>query len=112
MEGLCSMIDSSITHCSNENCSKKDSCLRYTKKRNVLYGQTYLSLTEEQCEKDKCYINKDEYYKKMIMNIIDKVPNDDLEKKMLLQSCNSLLDISKKYNLYEKLQEKISKLKE
>ena len=48
----------------------------------------------------------------MIMNIIDKVPNDDLEKKMLLQSCNSLLDISKKYNLYEKLQEKISKLKE
>ena len=47
MEGLCSMIDSSITHCSNENCSKKDSCLRYTKKRNVLYGQTYLSLTEE-----------------------------------------------------------------
>lgn len=45
--------------------------------------------------KDKCYINKDEYYKKMIMNIIDEVPNDELEKKMLLQSCNSLLDISK-----------------
>lgn len=45
MKGLCSMIDSSITHCSNENCIKKESCLRYTKK-NVLYGQTYLSLTE------------------------------------------------------------------
>ena len=45
------MIDSSITHCSNENCSKKDSCLRYTKKRNVLYGQTYLSLTEENAKK-------------------------------------------------------------
>lgn len=45
------MIDSSITHCSNENCSKKESCLRYTNRRNVKYGQTYLSLTEEQCEK-------------------------------------------------------------
>ena len=110
MEGLCSMIDSSITHCSNENCSKKESCLRYTKKRNVLYGQTYLSLTEEQCEKDKCYINKDEYYKNMIMNIIDKVPNDDLEKKMLLQSCIALLDLSKKYNLEKDIKEKIKQL--
>ena len=104
------MIDSSITHCSNENCSKKESCLRYTNRRNVKYGQTYLSLTEEQCEKDKCYINKDEYYKKMIMNIIDEVPNDELEKKMLLQSCNSLLDISKKYDLEKELKEKIKKL--
>ena len=48
----------------------------------------------------------------MIMNIIDEVANDDLEKKMLLQSCYSLLDMSKKYDLYEKLQEKINKLKE
>ena len=70
MEGLCSMIGSSITHCSNENCSKKESCLRYTNKRNVKYGQTYLSLTEEQCEKDKCYINKDEKNKKMISKLI------------------------------------------
>lgn len=105
------MIDSSITHCSNENCSKKQSCLRYTSKRNVKYGQTYLSLTEEQCEKNKCYINKNDYYRKIIINIINEVPNDDLEKKMLLQSCYSLLDISKKYDLYEKLQEKINILK-
>ncbi len=47
--------------------------------------------------------HKDEYYKKVIMNIIDKVPNDDLEKKILLQSCISLLDLSKKYTLYEKI---------
>ena len=39
MEGLCSMIDSSITHCSNENCSKKDSCLRYTKKEMYYMGK-------------------------------------------------------------------------
>ena len=69
-----------------------------------------MSLTEEQCEKDKCYINKDEYYKKMIMNIIDKVPNDDLEKKMLLQSCIKLLDLSKKYNLEKEIKEKIKQL--
>lgn len=105
------MVDSSITHCSNENCSKKESCLRYTSKRNVKYGQTYLSLTEEQCEKNKCYINKNDYYRKIIINIINEVPNDDLEKKMLLQSCYLLLDISKKYDLYEKLQEKINILK-
>lgn len=56
------MFLSSVSFCRNDKCSKKDSCLRYTKKRNVLYGQTYLSLTGKQCEKDKCYINKDEYY--------------------------------------------------
>lgn len=104
------MLDNSFSYCSNENCSKKETCLRYTSKRNVKYGQTYLSLTEEQCNKNKCYINKVEYYKKMIINIINQIPKDDLEKKMLLQSCNSLLDISKQYNLYEKLQQKIKEL--
>ena len=44
------------------------------------------------------------------MNIIDEVPNDDLDNKMLLQICNSLLDISKKYDLEKKLKEKIRKL--
>ena len=110
MEGLCSMIDSSITHCSNENCSKKDSCLRYTTENDNIKSETYLVLTEEECNKSKSYINKDDYYKKMIMNIIDEVPNDDLDNKMLLQICNSLLDISKKYDLEKKLKEKIRKL--
>lgn len=104
------MLESSLSHCSNENCSKKESCLRFTKKRNVLYGQTYLSLTEEQCEKNKCYINKDEYYKKMIMDIIEKVPNDDLDKKFILESCYSLLPIAKKYELDTEIQVKIKDL--
>lgn len=104
------MLESSLSHCSNENCSKKESCLRFTKKRNVLYGQTYLSLTEEQCEKNKCYINKDEYYKKMIMDIIEKVPNDDLDKKFILESCYSLLPIAKKYELDTEIQAKIKDL--
>ena len=110
MKGYNFMLESSLSHCSNENCSKKESCLRFTKKRNELYGQTYLSLTEEQCEKNKCYINKDEYYKKMIMDIIEKVPNDDLDKKFILESCYSLLPIAKKYELEKELKEKIKML--
>ena len=105
------MFLSSVSLCKNDKCSKKDSCLRYAIDNNIK-SETYLVLTEEECNKSKSYINKDEYYKKMIMNIIDEIPNDDLDKKMLLQSYNSLLDISKKYGLYEKLQGKISKLKE
>ena len=46
----------------------------------------------------------------MIMNIIAKVPNYDLEKKMLLQSCIALLDLSKKYNLGKEIKEKIKQL--
>ena len=106
------MLDNSFSYCNNEKCSKKEKCLRFAKKENIKNGQTYIVLTEKECSKNNCYIDKNEYYKKMIMNIIDEVPNDDLEKKMLLQSCNSLLDISKKYDLYEKLQEKISKLED
>ena len=104
------MIDSSITHCSNDNCSKKDSCLRYAKKRDIKYGQTYMSMTEEQCEKNNCYINIDEYNKKMILDIINKVPDDNLEKKIILECCYSLLEISKQYNLDEKIKEKINSL--
>lgn len=104
------MIDSSITYCKNENCSKKDKCLRYTQRRNVKYGQTYISMTEEQCEKNNCYINVDEYNKKMIMDIINKVPNDELDKKLVLKSCYSLLPIAKKYDLLDKLKEKIQNL--
>lgn len=78
---------SSVSSCRNDKCSKKDSCLRYAIDNNIK-SETYLVLTEEECNKSKSYINKDEYYKKMIMNIIDEVPNDDLEKKMLLHSNN------------------------
>ena len=106
------MLDNSFSYCNNEKCIKKEKCLRFAKKENIKNGQTYIILTEEECSKNNCYIDKNEYYKKMIMNIIDEVANDDLEKKMLLQSCYSLLDMSKKYDLYEKLQEKINKLKE
>lgn len=105
------MIDSSITHCSNDNCSKKDKCLRYTQRRNVKYGQTYISMTEEQCEENKCYINIDEYNKKMIMDIINKVPDDELDKKLILESCYSLLAVSTKYGLEIELKEKIKQLK-
>lgn len=104
------MIENSISYCSNENCSKKNNCLRYTNRRNVKYGQTYLSLTEEQCEEKKCYINTDEYYNKMILDIINKVPNDELDRKLILESCYSLLSIAKKCDLEQKLKEKINEL--
>lgn len=104
------MIDNSLSHCSNANCSKKDNCLRYTERRNVKYGQTYIVLTEEQCEKDKCYINKDEYYKKMIIDIISQVPQDELDRKLILESCYSLLSIAKKYNMESEIKEKIKEL--
>ena len=105
------MIDGSITYCSNDKCSKKKSCLRYTERSNIKYGQTYISMTEEQCEKNKCYINIDEYNRKMIMDIINKVPNDELDKKLILESCYSLLPIAKAYNLNDKLENKINELK-
>ena len=104
------MFLSSVSFCRNDKCSKKDSCLRYTTENDNIKSETYLVLTEEECNKSKSYISKDDYYKKMIMNIIDEVPNDDLDNKMLLQICNSLLDISKKYDLEKKLKEKIRKL--
>lgn len=104
------MIDNSLSCCTNEKCSKKDNCLRYSRLEDISHGQTYLLLTEEQCEKHKCYINKDEYYKKMIMDIISKVPNDSLDKKMILNSCYSLLPIAKKYNMESEIKEKIKEL--
>ena len=95
------MIDGSITYCSNDKCSKKKSCLRYTERSNIKYGQTYISMTEEQCEKNKCYINIDEYNRKMIMDIINKVPNDELDKKLILESCysNFVFKVIDRYNL-------------
>ena len=69
--------DSSITYCSNENCSKKESCLRYTKK--IYYMGKLICLWQESNVKRINVIS-------IKMNIIDEVPNDDLEKKMLLQS--------------------------
>ncbi len=36
MKGLCGMIDSSITH-----CSKKESCLRYTKKECIIWANLF-----------------------------------------------------------------------
>lgn len=106
------MLDNSFSYCSNENCTKKDLCLRYTKRENVLYGQTYLSISEEQSKKCQCFINKDEYYIKMINDIIDKVPNDNLDKKLLLDSCYKLLSLAEQYNLKDNLLAKIKFLEQ
>ena len=37
-----------IAKCTNENCSKKDSCLRYTIKADI-YNQSYAEFDEESC---------------------------------------------------------------
>ncbi len=46
----------------------------------------------------------------MIMDIINKVPQDELDKKLILESCNSLLSIAKKYDLEIELKERIKQL--
>lgn len=105
------MFLNSISSCKNDKCSKKDSCLRYTTENDNIRSETYLVLTEEECEKSKSYINKDEYYKKMILNAINENPKDDLDKKYLLELCYSLLEVSKKYGLDTEIQAKIEHLK-
>lgn len=73
-----------------KNVVKKEKCLRFAKKDNIKSGQTYIVLTEE-CSKNKCYIDKKEYYEKMILDIIHKVPNDDIDRKFLLDACYLLI---------------------
>ena len=104
------MFLSSISSCRNDKCSKKDSCLRYTTENDNIKSETYLVLTEEECNKSKSYINKDEYYKKMILNAINENPKDDLDKKYLLELCYSLLEVSKQYGLDNEIKEKIDLL--
>lgn len=104
------MFLSSISSCRNDKCSKKDSCLRYTNENDNIGSETYLVLTEIECEKSKSYINKDEYYKKIILNAINEIPKDDLDKKYLLELCYSLLEISKKYELNAELKDKIKSI--
>jgi hypothetical protein len=104
------MFVSSVSSCKNEKCSKKDNCLRYNGKDNTIASETYLVLTEEQCEKSKSYINKDEYYKTMILNAINENPKDELDRKYLLELCNSLLAFANKYGLEKELKEKIKLL--
>ena len=104
------MLDNSFSYCNNEKCSKKEKCLRFAKKENIKNGQTYIVLTEKGCSKNNCYIDKKEYYRKMILDIINKVPNDDIDRKFLLDACYSLLEMSKEFNLENELKEKIKKL--
>lgn len=104
------MLENSFTYCTNKKCSKKDSCLRYSKLENISNGKTYLTLTEQQCKDNNSYINKDDYYKDMIINIINRIPDDELDKKLILQSCYSLLDIAEIYGLSNKLKNKIKEL--
>ncbi len=106
------MFLSSVSICRNDRCSKKDSCLRYTTNNDNIKSETYLVLTEEECNKSKSYINKDEYYKRMILNTINENPKDDLDKKYLLELCYSLLEISKQYGLKDKLTNKIKLLEQ
>lgn len=105
------MFLSSISSCRNDKCSKKDNCLRYITENSTIKSETSLILTEEECQKSKSYINKDEYYKKMILNAINEIPKDDLDKKYLLELCYSLLEISKNYGLNAEIQAKIEQLK-
>ena len=45
------MFLSSVSICRNDRCSKKDSCLRYTTNNDNIKSETYLVLTEEECNK-------------------------------------------------------------
>ena len=40
------MLDNSFSYCSNENCTKKNLCLRYIERNKSQIGQTYLVLTD------------------------------------------------------------------
>lgn len=104
------MFLSSISSCRNDKCSKKDNCLRYTTENSTIKSETSLILTEEECQKSKSYIDKDEYYKKMILNAINENPKDNLDRKYLLELCYSLLEMSKQYGLDTEIQTKIEQL--
>ena len=64
------MLDNSFSYCSNEKCTKKNLCLRYIERSRRHLGQTYLVLTEEQCNKNKCFIDKDISVQKNISFVI------------------------------------------
>ncbi len=104
------MLDNSFSYCINGKCSKKDKCLRFIEKKNINIGETYLALNEEECSKNNCYINKNEYYKKMILDAIEREPIDNLDRKFLLNICCSLLKKSEEFNLDNKLKQKIRNL--
>ena len=104
------MLDNSFSYCINGECSKKDKCLRFREKKNINIGETYLILNEEECSKNNCYINENEYYKKMILDVIEKKPKDNIDKKFILNLCYSLLKKSKEFNLDNKLKQKIKNL--
>lgn len=104
------MFLSSISSCRNDKCSKKDNCLRYTTENSTIKSETTLLLTEEECQKSKSYIDKDEYYKKMILNAISENPKDNLDRKYLLELCYSLLEMAKQYGLNAEIQNKIKSL--
>ena len=88
IRGMNRMLDNSFSYCSNEKC------LRFAKKDNIKNGQTYIVLTEE-CSKNKCYIDKKEYYEKVILDIIHKVPNQiHITHRYLLQSTFPLRQVT------------------
>lgn len=104
------MFLSSISSCRNDKCSKKDNCLRYTTESSTIKSENTLLLTEEECQKSKSYIDKDKYYKKVILNAINENPKDNLDRKYLFELCYSLLEMSKQYGLNVEIQNKIKSL--
>ena len=110
IKGVNKMLDNSLSYCINEKCSKKDKCLRFREKKNINIGETYFALNEEECSKNNCYINKNEYYKKMILDVIEKEPKDNIDSKFLLNLGYSLLKKSEGFNLDNKLKQKIKNL--
>ena len=104
------MLDNSFSYCINGKCSKKDKCIRFREKKNINIGETYFALNEKECSKNNCYINKNEYYKNMILGAIEKEPKDNIDRKFLLNLCYFLLKKSEEFNLDNKLKQKIKKL--
>ncbi len=44
--------------CSNSKCSRKDTCLRFALKKDLINGEACLELEEEHCREVNFYIEK------------------------------------------------------
>lgn len=126
-----------IYYCENDNCSKKDSCLRYKEKIerlacnssfkiNNIFSDTkdisfnsnsekvyFLSDPEDICSKLENYLDRNETILNNIRDIIKDVPTDELRYLIQLSTCKDYLelDILNNYpDLKNQLVEKIEQL--
>lgn len=126
-----------IYYCENDNCSKKDSCLRYKDKISRLaYNSSsniedifsdskdvsfksdlkkvyFLSDSEDICSKLENYLDRNEAILNNIREIINDVPTDELRHLIQLSTCKDYLelDILNNYpDLKNELVEKIEQL--